>query len=64
MLNGRVKTLHPKIHAGILSKRSNKKHIREMKKKIQFYRFNNCKFLSISGNIKKKQKIITKLLRI
>ncbi len=30
MLNGRVKTLHPKIHAGILSKRSNKKHIREM----------------------------------
>ena len=33
MLNGRVKTLHPKIHAGILSKRSNKKHIREMNKK-------------------------------
>ena len=26
MLDGRVKTLHPKIHAGILSKRSNKKH--------------------------------------
>tara|TARA_B100001540_G_C15781119_1_gene631088 strand:+ start:269 stop:1816 length:1548 start_codon:yes stop_codon:yes gene_type:complete len=33
MLDGRVKTLHPKIHAGILSKRSNKKHRREMKKK-------------------------------
>ena len=26
ILNGRVKTLHPKIHAGILSKRSNKSH--------------------------------------
>ena len=26
MLNGRVKTLHPKIHAGILHDRSNKKH--------------------------------------
>ncbi len=32
MLDGRVKTLHPKIHAGILSKRSNKKHRREMGK--------------------------------
>jgi len=26
ILNGRVKTLHPKIHAGILSKRNNKSH--------------------------------------
>ena len=33
ILNGRVKTLHPKIHAGILNKRNNKKHIRELKKK-------------------------------
>ncbi len=32
MLEGRVKTLHPKIHAGILSRRSNKKHKREMNK--------------------------------
>ncbi len=32
MLDGRVKTLHPKIHAGILSRRSNKKHKREMTK--------------------------------
>ena len=30
MLEGRVKTLHPKIHAGILSRRSNKKHKIEM----------------------------------
>ncbi len=33
MLNGRVKTLHPKIHAGILFDRSNKKHKLEMKQK-------------------------------
>ena len=30
ILNGRVKTLHPKIHAGILSKRSNKSHKKEL----------------------------------
>ena len=30
MLDGRVKTLHPKIHAGILHDRSNKKHNNEM----------------------------------
>ena len=33
MLDGRVKTLHPKIHAGILNDRSSKKHKREMLKK-------------------------------
>ena len=31
ILNGRVKTLHPKIHAGILSKRNNKSHTKELK---------------------------------
>ena len=31
MLDGRVKTLHPKIHAGILSVRNNKKHKKELK---------------------------------
>ena len=31
ILGGRVKTLHPKIHAGILSKRKNKSHIRDLK---------------------------------
>ena len=30
MLDGRVKTLHPKIHAGILHDRQNKKHQNEM----------------------------------
>jgi phosphoribosylaminoimidazolecarboxamide formyltransferase/IMP cyclohydrolase len=32
MLDGRVKTLHPKIHAGILHDRKNKKHKYEMSK--------------------------------
>ncbi len=32
ILGGRVKTLHPKIHAGILNKRSDKFHLREIKK--------------------------------
>ena len=32
ILGGRVKTLHPKIHAGILSKRNNKKHRIDLKK--------------------------------
>ena len=30
ILNGRVKTLHPKIHAGILNKRNNKSHFKEL----------------------------------
>ena len=31
ILDGRVKTLHPKIHGGILYKRSNKKHLKDIK---------------------------------
>ena len=31
ILDGRVKTLHPKIHAGILSKRNNKSHRNDLK---------------------------------
>ena len=31
LLDGRVKTLHPKIHAGILSKKDNIKHTKEMR---------------------------------
>ena len=33
MLDGRVKTLHPKIHSGILFKRDKKLHKKQMKKK-------------------------------
>ena len=32
ILNGRVKTLHPKIYAGILNKRENKSHLNQLKK--------------------------------
>ncbi len=31
MLDGRVKTLHPKIHGGLLGKRDNPEHIKQMK---------------------------------
>ena len=31
ILGGRVKTLHPKIHAGILNKRKNKLHLKDLK---------------------------------
>jgi phosphoribosylaminoimidazolecarboxamide formyltransferase/IMP cyclohydrolase len=50
ILQGRVKTLHPKIHAGILNKRSNNSHQREMRKNdfvnidlviVNFYPFEN-----------------------
>jgi phosphoribosylaminoimidazolecarboxamide formyltransferase/IMP cyclohydrolase len=32
ILEGRVKTLHPKIHAGILNKRNNKTHLKDLRK--------------------------------
>ncbi len=32
MMDGRVKTLHPKVHGGILADRSNPKHVEEAKK--------------------------------
>ena len=32
ILDGRVKTLHPKIHGGILAKRNLPKHLKELKK--------------------------------
>ena len=31
ILQGRIKTLHPKIHAGILNKRNNKSHLKDLK---------------------------------
>jgi len=50
ILDGRVKTLHPKIHAGILNKRSKKSHLKDLKKNnfenidlviVNFYPFEN-----------------------
>ena len=50
ILEGRVKTLHPKIHAGILNKRNSKFHLRDLKNNnfenidlviVNFYPFEN-----------------------
>ena len=60
ILGGRVKTLHPKIHSGILNKRKNKKHQNEIKKNnfknidlviVNFYPFENT--LKKTSNHKK-----------
>ena len=60
MLDGRVKTLHPKIHAGILHDRQNKKHKNEMSKQnfpaidliiVNFYPFQ--KIVTNTVNAKK-----------
>tara|TARA_B100001123_G_C15319354_1_gene1027376 strand:+ start:1602 stop:3143 length:1542 start_codon:yes stop_codon:yes gene_type:complete len=57
ILEGRVKTLHPKIHAGILSKRNKKSHKKDLKKYnfreidlviVNFYPFENI--LASSNN--------------
>ena len=34
ILGGRVKTLHPKLYAGILNMRDNKNHKKELKKQL------------------------------
>ena len=60
VLDGRVKTLHPKIHSGILNIRKNIKHQSEMKKNkfenidlviVNFYPFE--KIISSTKNLKK-----------
>ena len=60
ILEGRVKTLHPKIHAGILNKRNNKIHLNDLKKNnfenidlviVNFYPFE--KTLETTNNHKK-----------
>ena len=62
VLEGRVKTLHPKIHAGILNKRNNKSHLRDLKNNnyenidlviVNFYPFENT-----IKNINNHKKII------
>ena len=62
MLDGRVKTLHPKIHAGILHDRSNKKHSKEMSKKkfpsIDLIIVNFYPFQKIVTNSKSDKEII------
>ena len=62
ILNGRVKTLHPKIHAGILNKRDNKFHLKELKKNnfenIDFVIVNFYPFGKIINQTKNHEKII------
>ena len=59
-MGGRVKTLHPKIHAGILSVRGNKKHRIDLLKNnfkeidlvvVNFYPFKNNNFNKTIQNI-------------
>tara|TARA_B100000575_G_C23110926_1_gene641726 strand:- start:399 stop:1949 length:1551 start_codon:yes stop_codon:yes gene_type:complete len=62
MLDGRVKTLHPKIHAGILHDRQNKRHKNEMSKNnfpaIDLIIVNFYPFQKIVTNTKNSQEII------
>ena len=62
MLDGRVKTLHPKIHAGILHDRQNKKHKNEMSKQnfppIDLIVVNFYPFQKIVTSTKNSNKII------
>ena len=62
MLDGRVKTLHPKIHAGILHDRQNKRHKSEMSKKnfpsIDLIIVNFYPFQKIVINSEKPKQII------
>ena len=62
MLDGRVKTLHPKIHAGILHDRQNKKHQSEMSEQnfpaIDLIVVNFYPFQRIVTNTKNPKQII------
>jgi len=62
MLDGRVKTLHPKIYAGILHDRSNKKHAQEMNKQkfpsLDLIVVNFYPFQKIVTNSKNNKEII------
>jgi len=62
ILDGRVKTLHPKLYAGILSKRENKNHKKELKKndynEIDLVVVNFYPFEETLKNTKNQNKII------
>ncbi len=62
MLDGRVKTLHPKIHAGILHDRQNKSHKSEMNRKqfppIDLLVVNFYPFQKVVTSSKDSQKIV------
>ena len=62
ILEGRVKTLHPKIHAGILSLRNKKSHLKDLKKnnfeEIDLVVVNFYPFEKTLGKTNKHEKII------
>jgi len=62
ILGGRVKTLHPKIHAGILSKRDDRSHIKDLKnnnfEEIDLVIVNFYPFEKILGQTNNHLKII------
>tara|TARA_B100001121_G_scaffold194211_1_gene169730 strand:+ start:2979 stop:4514 length:1536 start_codon:yes stop_codon:yes gene_type:complete len=62
ILDGRVKTLHPKIYAGILNKRDNKSHLRDLKnnkfENIDLIVVNFYPFEKINNQIRDHEKII------
>ena len=62
ILDGRVKTLHPKIHAGILNKRNNRSHQNDLKlnnfENIDLVIVNFYPFEQTLENTKNHQKII------
>ena len=65
ILDGRVKTLHPKLYAGILSKRENKNHKKELKKnnynEIDLVIVNFYPFEKTINNTNDHNKIIEKI---
>jgi phosphoribosylaminoimidazolecarboxamide formyltransferase/IMP cyclohydrolase len=62
ILEGRVKTLHPKIHAGILNKRKSKTHLKDIKnnnfENIDLVIVNFYPFEETLRNTKNHEKII------
>ena len=62
ILEGRVKTLHPKIHAGILNKRNSKVHLKDLKnnnfENIDLVVVNFYTFEETLNNTKNHKKII------
>ncbi len=65
ILDGRVKTLHPKLYAGILSKRENKNHKKELKKnnynEIDLVIVNFYPFEKTLKNTKSHNKLVEKI---
>ena len=62
ILEGRVKTLHPKIHAGILNRREKKSHLKDLKDNGLYFGNKNSykenQNISISGMNNEKEQII------